>query len=62
MTKIKRVLARNTIEDKQRSERPATISTPDFQQKIKAALRLKKGASIRNVTSNLNQNGIQCSA
>jgi transposase len=62
VTKIKRVLTRNTIEDKQRSGRPTTISTPDFQQKVKAALRLKKGASIRNVTSNLNRNGIKCSA
>ena len=57
VTKIRRTITRNTIEDTKRSGRSATISTPAFQQRIKTSLRLKKGASIRNVTSNLNQNG-----
>ncbi|CAF4663029.1 unnamed protein product [Rotaria sp. Silwood2] len=60
VTKIRRTLTRNTIEDKKRSGHPATTSTSSFQQKIKTSLRLKKGASIRNVTSNLNRNGIKC--
>lgn len=46
------MLTRNTIDDRQRSGRPITIST---------SMRLKRGAAIRNDTASLNKNGIRCS-
>ncbi|CAF4332446.1 unnamed protein product [Rotaria sp. Silwood2] len=61
LTKVKRTLTRNTIDDRQRPGRPITISTPIFQQQVKTSMRLKRGASIRNVTANLNRNGTRCS-
>ncbi|CAF1340096.1 unnamed protein product [Rotaria sordida] len=61
LTKVKRTLTRNTIDDRQRPGRPITISTPIFQQQVKTSMRLKRGAFIRNVTANLNKNGIRCS-
>ncbi len=45
-------MTRNTINDRQRSGRPITIST---------SMRLRKGASIRNITAYLNRHGIKCS-
>ncbi|CAF1287772.1 unnamed protein product [Rotaria sordida] len=61
LTKVKRTLTRNTIDDRQRPGRPIPISIPIFQQQVKTSMRLKRGASIRNVTANLNKNGIRCS-
>ena len=59
--KVRRTLIRNTIDDRPRSGRPVIISTTTFKQEIKTSMKLKKGASIRNVTSNLNRNGTKCS-
>jgi hypothetical protein len=62
VTKVRRILIRNTINDRPRSGRPVTISTTDFQQKVKVSMKLKQGASIRNVTQSFNRNGTKCSA
>ncbi|CAF3139983.1 unnamed protein product [Rotaria sp. Silwood2] len=60
LTKVGRVLKRNTINDKQRSGCPVTVTTSAFQGQVKSLIRLKKGASIRNVASILNKKGIEC--
>jgi transposase len=61
VTKVKRTLTRNAINDRPRSRRPITISTPLFQEQVKTSMRLRKGASIRTVTANLNRQGIKYS-
>jgi activator of HSP90 ATPase len=61
LTKIRRTLMRNTIDDRSRSGRPVTISTTRFKKEIETSMKLRKGVSIRNVTSNLNRNGMKCS-
>ncbi|CAF0857474.1 unnamed protein product [Rotaria sp. Silwood1] len=60
--RVNRTLKRGTVEDKQRSGRPTTIVTSTFQQQVKRSMRLTKGASIRNVTSALNRQGVKCCA
>jgi activator of HSP90 ATPase len=62
VTKVRRILIRNTIDDRPRSGPPVTVSTTDVQQKVKVSMKLKQGASIRNVTQSFNRNGTKCSA
>ena len=61
VTKVERTLTRNTINDKQRSGRSITVSMSIFQQQVKTSIRLKRGASIRNVTENMNRHAMKCS-
>jgi hypothetical protein len=59
--KIRRQLKRGTVSDKHRSGHPVTVSTPNFQKKLLKAIRLKKGASIRNTNSSLIRGGLKSS-
>ena len=61
VTIVGRTLTRNTINDKQRLGYPITVSTLIFQQQVKTSIRLRRDASIRNVTANTNIHGMKCS-
>ena len=61
MKKVNRALKRELIDDKRRPGRPVTVTTTVFRQRVRESMRLTKGASIRNVTSALNKQGLKCS-
>ena len=58
---VSRILKRDTINNKKRSNRPATITTPEFQKNANKCIRLKKGVSIRKTNSMLKREGFTSS-
>ncbi len=56
-----RILKRNQVDDLPRLGAPCTTTTIEYIQAVKQAIRLKQGASIRNVNAKLRQEGFKTS-